>query len=141
MGHHGNLNNTSESSAHVCSQGFSGLNRLRADGDSRITLVLNALSYVDFYRPSYFLLENVRGILSHKLLDKQDRGEDEPRSVSQGMVKMICRALTGMKSVFMSHSLQSSDAFSVIKSGLTCCKERCMVYLKSVYLSASAILC
>ncbi|KAJ2892513.1 hypothetical protein IWW38_003196, partial [Coemansia aciculifera] len=48
-------------------QGFSRCNRFIKADDIKTSLVANALSYVDFYRPTYFLLENVRGLLSYRL--------------------------------------------------------------------------
>lgn len=66
-------------------QGFSGLNRFKKDNEAKNTLIATFLSYVDFYRPEYFLLENVKGLLEHKFGD-----------IKMGMVKLIFRALTSM---------------------------------------------
>ncbi|KAJ1947363.1 hypothetical protein EC988_005428, partial [Linderina pennispora] len=52
-------------------QGFSRCNRFIKADDIKTSLIANALSYVDFYRPTYFLLENVRGLLDYKLGGKQ----------------------------------------------------------------------
>lgn len=43
------------------------------------------ISYVEFYRPSYFLLENVVGFLLHPL-----------GSVKMGVVKFVLRSLTSL---------------------------------------------
>lgn len=51
----------------------------------RSTLIANMISYVEFYRPSYFLLENVEGLLHHKLSD-----------ISMGIVKFVLRSLTSL---------------------------------------------
>ncbi|KAH0558938.1 hypothetical protein GP486_004436 [Trichoglossum hirsutum] len=46
----------------IYSQGFSGINRFKKTNDIKNSLIATYLSYVDFYRPEYFLLENVRGL-------------------------------------------------------------------------------
>ncbi|KAL6071809.1 Cytosine-specific methyltransferase [Balamuthia mandrillaris] len=48
-------------------QGFSGINRFKKADDVLNSLIAATLSYVDYYRPRYFLLENVRGMISFKL--------------------------------------------------------------------------
>ncbi|KAG2218876.1 hypothetical protein INT45_003943 [Circinella minor] len=68
-------------------QGFSGMNRFKKPDEIKNTLVCTALSYVDFYKPSYFLLENVRGLVSYKL-----GAEKTPN----GVLKYILRCLTSM---------------------------------------------
>lgn len=68
-------------------QGFSDLNQHKKPGEIKNTLVCSAMSYVDFYRPSYFLLENVRGLVSYKL------GKDR---INNGVLKFIIRCLTSM---------------------------------------------
>lgn len=68
-------------------QGFSDLNQHKKPNEIKNTLVCSAMSYVDFYRPSYFLLENVRGLVSYKL------GEDK---IESGVLKFIIRCLTSM---------------------------------------------
>ena len=49
-------------------QGFSGMNRFNSRQYSQFknSLVSSYLSYCDFYRPKYFLLENVRNFVSYK---------------------------------------------------------------------------
>ncbi|KAK9679209.1 hypothetical protein K7432_016366, partial [Basidiobolus ranarum] len=46
-------------------QGFSGINRFKKADDVKNSLIATSLSYVDFYKPEYFLLENVRGLLAY----------------------------------------------------------------------------
>jgi DNA (cytosine-5)-methyltransferase 1 len=46
------------------------------------------IAYVEFYRPMYFLLENVGGILEHALKEK---------TVASGVVKFIHAALIALK--------------------------------------------
>ena len=49
-------------------QGFSGMNRFnqRDYSSFRNSLVVTYLSYCDYYRPRFFLLENVRNFVSFK---------------------------------------------------------------------------
>jgi len=53
------------------------------------------LSYVEFYRPKFFLLENVFGLLSHKL-QVNKAGPQEGNVVAHGVVKFILRTLTSL---------------------------------------------
>ncbi|KAF8055388.1 MET1B [Scenedesmus sp. PABB004] len=48
-------------------QGYSGMNRFNKGNWSMVqnSMVMSYLSYADFYRPRYFLLENVRNFVSH----------------------------------------------------------------------------
>jgi len=48
-------------------QGYSGMNRFNKGNWSLVqnSMVMSYLSYCDFYRPRYFLLENVRNFVSH----------------------------------------------------------------------------
>lgn len=55
----------------------------------------NMLSYVEFYRPKFFLLENVFGLLSHKL-QVNKAGPQEGDVVAHGVVKFILRTLTSL---------------------------------------------
>ncbi|KAI0780552.1 S-adenosyl-L-methionine-dependent methyltransferase [Trametes elegans] len=68
-------------------QSFSLMNHHRNPNDIRSTLVCNMISYVEFYKPLYFLLENVVGLLSYRLLGG-DLGD-----VQMGVVKFITAAL------------------------------------------------
>ncbi|CAL1705539.1 unnamed protein product [Somion occarium] len=63
-------------------QSFSRMNHHRSSNDIRSSLVANMLSYVELYRPRYFLLENVEGFLSLK-------GDE----VQMFAVKFVLRAL------------------------------------------------
>ncbi|PKY44169.1 S-adenosyl-L-methionine-dependent methyltransferase, partial [Rhizophagus irregularis] len=76
-------------------QGFSGVNRYQKADDIKNSLVATALSYVDFYRPEFFLLENVRGMLSFRLGGKQD-GNKILGGIKMGVIKFIIRSLTAM---------------------------------------------
>ena len=53
------------------------------------------LSYVEFYRPKFFLLENVLGLLNHKL-QVNKAGPQEGNVVAHGIVKYILRTLTSL---------------------------------------------
>ena len=55
----------------------------------------NMLSYVEFYRPNFFLLENVLGLLNHKL-QMNKAGPQEGDIVAHGVVKFILRTLTSL---------------------------------------------
>ena len=48
-------------------QGYSGMNRFNKGNWSQVqnSMVMAYLSFADFYRPRYFLLENVRNFVSH----------------------------------------------------------------------------
>ncbi|KAG8935978.1 hypothetical protein FRC02_005174 [Tulasnella sp. 418] len=67
-------------------------NRNKKVDDTRHTLSINALSFVDIYRPKYFILENVRGMSFYTLY-----GRGKTRSGSKmGLVKIIMRCLLAM---------------------------------------------
>jgi DNA (cytosine-5)-methyltransferase 1 len=53
------------------------------------------LSYVEFYKPKFFLLENVLGLLNHKL-QVNKAGPQEGNDVAHGIVKFILRTLTSL---------------------------------------------
>ena len=55
----------------------------------------NMLSYVEFYRPKFFLLENVLGLLNHKL-QVNKAGLQEGNLIAHGIVKFILRTLTSL---------------------------------------------
>ncbi|KAI0077119.1 S-adenosyl-L-methionine-dependent methyltransferase [Panus rudis PR-1116 ss-1] len=71
-------------------QSFSGANHQKRPDDIRSTLACNMLSYVEFYRPKYVLIENVKGFLYHKL--QRDLTEKDG-VVEMGMVKFVLRSL------------------------------------------------
>ncbi|OAD76274.1 hypothetical protein PHYBLDRAFT_132318 [Phycomyces blakesleeanus NRRL 1555(-)] len=77
-------------------QGFSGINRFKKADDVKNTLVCTALSYVDFYKPKYFLLENVRGLVSYKLGGEQNGQNRIKGGIEMGVLKYILRCLTSM---------------------------------------------
>ncbi|KAJ1736235.1 hypothetical protein LPJ61_000019 [Coemansia biformis] len=77
-------------------QGFSRCNRFIKADDIKTSLIANALSYVDFYRPTYFLLENVRGLLQYRLGGVQVGPGRVSGGIEMGMLKFILRALTTM---------------------------------------------
>ena len=62
------------------------------------------LSYVEFYQPSYFLLENVTGMLNCTLNGEQ-RGARITGGVKLGIVKFIVCALTTLGYTFVTYSL------------------------------------
>lgn len=55
----------------------------------------NMLSYVEHYEPNYFLLENVKGFLDHKLLMKRS-SDGQNVEVLYGMVKYVARTLIAL---------------------------------------------
>ncbi|KAK7693946.1 hypothetical protein QCA50_003520 [Cerrena zonata] len=67
-------------------QSFSGMNHHRNSDDIRTTLITNMLSYVEFYRPKYFMLENVQGFLTLKAKS------DTRNPVEMFAVKFVLRA-------------------------------------------------
>ena len=73
----------------IYSQGFSGINRFKKTNDIKNSLIATYLSYVDFYRPEYFLLENVRGLLVHKLGGQQVGENRQTGGIQMGTVKYI----------------------------------------------------
>ena len=64
----------------------------------------NMISYVEYYRPQYFLLENVAGIFSYHL-DRQGQGKHVVKKLRMGVVKFILRSLTALGYV-ISHLTQ-----------------------------------
>ncbi|KAJ2084197.1 hypothetical protein H4R24_000270 [Coemansia sp. RSA 988] len=77
-------------------QGFSRCNRFIKADDIKTSLIANALSYVDFYRPTYFLLENVRGLIDYRLGGVQIGPGRVSGGIKMGVLKFILRALTTM---------------------------------------------
>src|SRR6266404_3132019 len=53
------------------------------------------LSFVEFYKPKFFLLENVLGLLSHRLQINKP-GPQEGDTVANGIIKFILRTLTSL---------------------------------------------
>lgn len=62
------------------------------------------LSYAEFYKPKFFLLENVLGLLNHKLQVNKP-GPQEGEMVANGIIKFILRALTSLGYVVVPPSL------------------------------------
>ncbi|OLL21656.1 DNA (cytosine-5)-methyltransferase 1 [Neolecta irregularis DAH-3] len=73
-----------------------GINRFKKANDVKNSLIATSLSYVDFYRPKYFLLENVRGLLAFRMGGKQAGTNKIEGGIRMGAVKFILRALTSM---------------------------------------------
>ncbi|KAH7909914.1 S-adenosyl-L-methionine-dependent methyltransferase [Hygrophoropsis aurantiaca] len=79
-------------------QSFSAMNHNKKDDDIRFgfirrsTLVCNMLSYVENYRPLVFLLENVVGLLNHKLMHRRYYRS----AVNFGIVKLVKRTLIAL---------------------------------------------
>ncbi|KZP00453.1 S-adenosyl-L-methionine-dependent methyltransferase [Calocera viscosa TUFC12733] len=69
-------------------QGFSRLNSFATATDIRNSLVGNALSYVDFYKPRFVLLENVEALLNMHSTVRED-GEEDVKHVENAFAKLI----------------------------------------------------
>ncbi|KAH9180823.1 S-adenosyl-L-methionine-dependent methyltransferase [Lactarius sanguifluus] len=89
-------------------QGFSHANRHPRPDDPRNSLVCNMLSFTEFYKPKFFLLENVLGLLDHKLQVKKP-GRQEGDVVANGIIKFVLRVLT---------SLGYQVRFNVLQAGV-----------------------
>ncbi|KAF8643762.1 hypothetical protein AX16_008781 [Volvariella volvacea WC 439] len=76
-------------------QSFSGANHHKKADDIRSTLPGNMLSYLEFYEADYFLLENVKGMLSHPLMSEQDNLVLKG-GIKAGVVKLIMRVLIAL---------------------------------------------
>ncbi|KAH8099541.1 S-adenosyl-L-methionine-dependent methyltransferase [Cristinia sonorae] len=76
-------------------QSFSGMNHNKKENDARSAMPCNMLSYVEFYKPKYFLLENVKGMVHFKLTPRSTT-ETEASAVGFGVIKFILRALIGL---------------------------------------------
>ncbi|KAL4244914.1 Cytosine-specific methyltransferase [Abortiporus biennis] len=74
-------------------QSFSDMNHCKKDDDPRSMLICNMLSYVEFYRPKFFLLENVKGLLKYN--SSISYGSFSV-TIRMSMVKFILRSLTGL---------------------------------------------
>lgn len=84
-------------------------NRHRKEKSSKNSLITTFLSYVDHYRPKYFLLENVRGLLQHRLGSSQRTKHTLKGAIEQGSVKVILRALTSLGYSAQYKILQASE--------------------------------
>ncbi|KAF9437753.1 hypothetical protein BGZ76_011283 [Entomortierella beljakovae] len=76
-------------------QGFSGLNQYQKADDIKNSLIATSMSYVDFYKPQYFLLENVRGMLQFRLGKSKVNNKWEG-GIHMGVIKFVIRCLTAM---------------------------------------------
>lgn len=56
--------------------GYSSLNRYPKPQDLQNTLICSVLSYVDYYRPKYVTLENIRNLLNHKVCFRFSNRQD-----------------------------------------------------------------
>ncbi|KAG0339389.1 DNA (cytosine-5)-methyltransferase 1 [Podila horticola] len=77
-------------------QGFSGMNRYQHGNELKNSLIATSMSYVDYYRPNYFLLENVRGMIAYKLGGRRSSEGKHVGGMGMGVVKFILRCLTAM---------------------------------------------
>jgi DNA-cytosine methyltransferase len=77
-------------------QDFSRCNRYPKSDSLKNSLPATFLSYVDHYRPQYFLLENVQALLSHRLRSYQVNKHKTEGGIEQGSLKFILRSLTSL---------------------------------------------
>jgi DNA (cytosine-5)-methyltransferase 1 len=68
-------------------EGYSGTNYCPKADDIKNTLVTMLLSFIDHYRPKYVLLENVTGILRHKLGAEQHSKNRTKGGIPKGTMK------------------------------------------------------
>lgn len=68
----------------------------RTAKDGKSSLILTALSYVDFLKPSYCIFENVRGFLHYKLRARQAGKYSVKGGISMGGLKLVAAALLDM---------------------------------------------
>lgn len=91
-------------------QDFSGCNRCPKANSIKNSLLTTFLSFVDHYRPKYFMLENVRGLLQHRLGSTQKKvGFGVQGGIQQGSVKFILRALTSLGYSAQFQMLQAAE--------------------------------
>ncbi|KAJ1509570.1 DNA (cytosine-5)-methyltransferase 1 [Coelomomyces lativittatus] len=74
-------------------QGFSGLNQFQKSDDSKNSLIAVALSFVEYYRPKFFLLENVVGMLHYRLGGVQASKHRVAGGEKLGVLRLIVRTL------------------------------------------------
>ncbi|KAF9332302.1 hypothetical protein BG006_004822 [Podila minutissima] len=77
-------------------QGFSGMNRYQHGNELKNSLIATSMSYVDYYKPNYFLLENVRGMVAYRLGGRRSSEGKHVGGMEMGVVKFILRCLTAM---------------------------------------------
>ncbi|KAI0720035.1 S-adenosyl-L-methionine-dependent methyltransferase [Cerioporus squamosus] len=77
-------------------QSFSSLNRFKHKHARRNHLMLNLLSWIDFLRPKYCFLENVRGFLSYTLHGSSRGRHRADGEIAKGGLKFLVSALLAM---------------------------------------------
>ncbi|KAF8640653.1 hypothetical protein AX17_000310 [Amanita inopinata Kibby_2008] len=77
-------------------QTHSSLNMFKHANDPKSNLILNALSYVDFYRPVLCYFENVPGFLNYALNATQASMHRLEGGIPMGGLKIVVRALIDM---------------------------------------------
>lgn len=65
--------------------------------DKKSNLILTALSFVDFLKPSYCIFENVRGFLRYNLRAHQDGKHSVKGGMPVGGLKLVVAALLDME--------------------------------------------
>lgn len=91
-----------------CCQNLKNCNQYQKANSIKNSLLATFLSYVDHYRPRYFLLENVQALLNHRLGSSQLNIHKTTGGIEMGSAKFIIRALT---------SLGYQVQFSVLQAG------------------------
>ncbi|KAF7303103.1 Mitogen-activated protein kinase [Mycena kentingensis (nom. inval.)] len=77
-------------------QSHSSQNMYKKAEDKKSNLLLTALSFVDYYRPTYFFLENVPGFLQWNLQARQAGKHRVEGGYEQGGLVLLVRALLEM---------------------------------------------
>ncbi|KAJ6575500.1 S-adenosyl-L-methionine-dependent methyltransferase [Mycena capillaripes] len=90
-------------------QSHSGLNMYRKAEDRKSNLMLTAASYVDFFRPDFFFLENVPGFLRYNLLASQVDRHRVEGGIEMGGLKLLVRALQDMNYQVRFSQLQAGN--------------------------------
>ncbi|KAF8559884.1 S-adenosyl-L-methionine-dependent methyltransferase [Imleria badia] len=89
-------------------QPHSTLNMYQRANDMKSNLILTALSFVDFLRPSYCIFENVRGFLQYNLRTHQDGKYSVKGGIPMGGLKLVTAALLDMGYQFRCALLQAA---------------------------------
>ncbi|KAH9013666.1 S-adenosyl-L-methionine-dependent methyltransferase [Lactarius hengduanensis] len=77
-------------------QPHSQLNMFQKANDVKSNLILNLLSWVDFFEPPYCVFENVRGFLSYNLRSVQVDEHRTAGGISMGGLKFLVHAMLAM---------------------------------------------
>lgn len=64
--------------------------------DTKSSLILTALSFVDFLKPQYCIFENVRGFLRYNLRARQHGEHSVKGGIPMGGLKLVAAALLDM---------------------------------------------